>query len=270
MLEFLRTQLTRFTTYPWWVVTLELVLIGVVVYWVLEFLRGTRGARLIKGTALFLILAYTIIKLGGNKLPQVEYLFSRLLVFTSFAIVVVFQPELRRALMRLGETRFFRPGGSASLRLIDCLSKTAEYCSRNRIGALIAVEREVGLGGLVEQGTILNADATPELLNTIFWPGSMLHDMGVVIRDGRIAAAGVQFPLAEGAEVTPDMGARHRAALGLSQESDALILVVSEETGIISIAERGEFVRELTCDQLRDRLSRALQKTENGHAGAKG
>ncbi|MGC8625596.1 MAG: diadenylate cyclase CdaA [Phycisphaerae bacterium] len=263
MMEFLHTLLNRLTAYPWWVVILELALIGVVVYWVLEFLRGTRGARLIKGVALFLIIAYTIIKLGGNKLPQVEFLFSRLLVFTSFAIVVVFQPELRRALIRLGETRFFRPGSSASRRLIDCLCQNAEYCARNRIGALIAVEREVGLGALLEQGTILNADATPELLNTIFWPGSMLHDMGVVIRDGRIAAAGVQFPLAEGIEVSPEMGARHRAALGLSQESDAIIIVVSEETGIISIAERGHFVRELTREQLRQHLTNALQKPEN-------
>ncbi|MHB1769240.1 MAG: diadenylate cyclase CdaA [Phycisphaerae bacterium] len=263
MLDFLHTLLNRLTAYPWWVVTLELALIGVVVYWMLEFLRGTRGARLIKGVALFLIIAYTIIKLGGNKLPQVEFLFSRLLVFTSFAIVVVFQPELRRALIRLGETRFFRPGSSASRRLIDSLCQTAEYCSRNRIGALIAVEREVGLGALLEQGTILNADTTSELLNTIFWPGSMLHDMGVVIREGRIAAAGVQFPLAEGVEVSPEMGARHRAALGLSQESDAIIIVVSEETGIISIAQRGEFVRELTGEQLRERLTNALQKSEH-------
>lgn len=263
MVEFLDTLLTRLTAYPWWVVTLELALIAVVVYWVLEFLHGTRGARLIKGVALFLIIAYTIIKLGGNKLPQVEFLFSRLLVFTSFAVVVVFQPELRRALIRLGETRFFRPGSSASRRLIDCLCQTTEYCSRNRIGSLIAVEREVGLGALLEQGTILNADATPELLNTIFWPGSMLHDMGVVIREGRIAAAGVQFPLAEGVEVSPEMGARHRAALGLSMESDAIIIVVSEETGIVSIAERGEFVRELTSDQLRQRLANALRKSEN-------
>jgi diadenylate cyclase len=115
----------------------------------------------------------------------------------------------------------------------------------------------------LEQGTILNADTTSELLNTIFWPGSMLHDMGVVIREGRIAAAGVQFPLAEGVEVSPEMGARHRAALGLSQESDAIIIVVSEETGIISIAQRGEFVRELTGEQLRERLTNALQKSEH-------
>ncbi len=263
MLDFLHTLLNRLTAYPWWVVALELALIGVVVYWVLEFLRGTRGARLIKGVSLFLIIAYTIIKLGGNKMPQVEFLFSRLLVFTSFAIVVVFQPELRRALIRLGEARFFRPGSSASRRLIDSLCQTAEYCSRNRIGALIAVEREVGLGALLEQGTILNADVSSELLNTIFWPGSMLHDMGVVIRDGRIAAAGVQFPLADGVDVSPEMGARHRAALGLSHDSDAIILVVSEETGIISIAQRGEFVRDLTGEQLREALTHALQKPEH-------
>ncbi len=259
---FLHNFLTRIATYSWWVVAVELLLIGVVVYSVLEFLRGTRGARLIKGTALFLIISYTVIKLGGDKLVRVEWLFSRLLVFTSFAIVVVFQPELRRALIRLGEARFFRLGRSASQRLIDNLCQNAEYCSRNRIGALIAVEREAGLGGLTEQGTPINADVSAELLNTIFWPGSMLHDMGVVIRDGRIAAAGVQFPLAEGVELSQEMGARHRAGLGLSQESDAVVIIVSEETGTISVAERGQLIRGVSGEQLRNLLADALRHPE--------
>ena len=263
MPAFLHNFISRLTTYSWWVVAIEMLLIGVVVYGVLEFLRGTRGARLIKGTALFLVITYTVIKLGGDKLVRVEFLFSRLLVFTSFAIVVVFQPELRRALMRLGEARLFRLGGSTSRRLIDSLCASAEYCSRNRIGALIAVEREVGLGALIENGTAINADITPELLNTIFWPGSILHDMGVVIRDGRIAAAGVQFPLAEVGELSQEMGSRHRAGLGLSQESDAVIIIVSEETGAISIAERSRLVRGVTPEELRNFLADALRRNES-------
>lgn len=260
---FMHNFMSRLTTYSWWVVAIELLLIGVVVYSVLEFLRGTRGARLIKGTALFLIITYTVIKLGGDKLVRVEFLFSRLLVFTTFAIVVVFQPELRRALMRLGEARLFRLGGSTSRRLIDCLCATADYCSRNRIGALIAVEREVGLGALIENGTALNADVTSELLNTIFWPGSILHDMGVVIRDGRIAAAGVQFPLAEVGELSQEMGSRHRAGLGLSQESDAVVIIISEETGAVSLAERGRLVRGVTPEELRNFLADALRRNES-------
>jgi diadenylate cyclase len=264
MFDFLHNLLVRLATYPWWEIAIELLLIGAVVYCVLEFLRGTRGARLIKGTLLFLIVVYTVIFLAGERLLRVEYLFSRLLVFTSFAIVVVFQPELRRALIRLGEARLFRTSSSASRRLIDALCRSAEYCARNRIGAIIAVERDVGLGALIEQGGIpINAEVTAELLNTIFWPGSMLHDMGVVIRDGKIAAAGVQFPMAQDEELSPEMGARHRAGLGLSQETDAVVIIVSEETGIISIAERGRLTRELTPEQLREALTASLQKSES-------
>ncbi|HTV48601.1 MAG TPA: diadenylate cyclase CdaA [Phycisphaerae bacterium] len=263
MVDFLRNLLERLTAYPWWQTAIEFLLIGTVVYIVLEFLRGTRGARLIKGTVLFFVVVYTIVFLAGEKLLRVEYLFSRLLVFASFAVVVVFQPELRRALIRLGEARFFRGSSSTSRRLIDALCRSAEYCSRNRIGAIIAVERDVGLGTLIEQGgTPINAEVTAELLNTIFWPGSMLHDMGVVIRDGKIAAAGVQFPMVEGENLSPEMGARHRAGLGLSQETDALVIIVSEETGIISVAERGRLTRELTPEQLREVLTSSLQQSE--------
>jgi len=263
MLDFLHNLLVRLSTYPWWEIAIELLLIGTVVYAVLEFLRGTRGARLIKGTAFFLIVIYAIIFLAGENLLRVEYLFSRLLVFASFAIVVVFQPELRRALIRLGEARLFRTSSSASRRMIDALCRSAEYCSRNRIGAIIAVERDVGLGAMIEQGgTPINAEVTAELLNTIFWPGSMLHDMGVVIRDGKNAAAGVQFPMAEGEGLSPEMGARHRAGLGLSQETDAVVVIVSEETGIISVAERGRLTRELNPEQLRDVLTAAFQQSE--------
>ena len=145
---------------------------------------------------------------------------------------------------------------------MDAISRCVEYCAKNSIGALIAIERDVGLGGLVESGTILNANLTFELLNTIFWPGSMLHDMGVVVRNGKLAAAAVQFPLAESesGELAPELGSRHRAALGLSQETDALIVVVSEETGTISVAENGRLVRNLTVEGLESLLMEGLNK----------
>ena len=214
MRQWLEQYVGRITSYPWWIIALELLLIGVVVHSVIEFMRGTRGARLIKGTALFLVVAYGIIRLGGDKLVRVEYLYSKLLIFATFAIVVVFQPELRRALIRLGEARLFRSISSPLRGTVDALCRTAAYCSKNRIGALIAVEREVGLGGLIENGTSLNADLTTELLNTIFWPGSVLHDMGVVVRNGKVAAAGVQFPLSESADLAQELGSRHRACIG--------------------------------------------------------
>ncbi len=271
MPEFLHNYWNRINQYPKWIVLLELLLIGVVVHLVVEFLRGTRGARLIKGTALFLVVAYLVIQLGGDQLRRVEFLYSRLLVLATFAIVVVFQPELRRALIRLGEARFFRPTGNPIRPTIDVLCRNAAYCSKNSIGALIAIEREVGLGGLIENGTILNANLTPELLNTIFWPGSMLHDMGVVVRNGKLSAAGVQFPLAESdsGELSPELGARHRAALGLSQETDALVLVVSEETGTISIAENGRLVRNLTVEALEALLTELLGRQTIALTGRK-
>ena len=262
MIDTVHKYLNRIGAYPIWIVLLEMLLIGVVVHSVLEFMRGTRGARLVKGTALFLVVAYLVIKLGGDKLQRVEFLYSKLLFFATFAIVVVFQPELRRALMRLGEARLFRSSTTAVRPTVDALSRTAAYCSKNRIGALIAVEREVGLGGLTDNGTVLNADLTPELLNTIFWPGSILHDMGVVVRQGKVAAAGVQFPLAEGEDISQELGSRHRAALGLSQETDAVILVVSEETGTISIAENGRLIRNLTVEGLESLLTEMLAKQQ--------
>jgi diadenylate cyclase len=257
---FFENYFSRIAMYSWWIVLLELLLIGVVVHSVIEFLRGTRGARLIKGTALFLVVAYVIIKLGGEQLRRVEFLYSRLLVFATFAIVVVFQPELRRALTRLGEARLFRSVGSPMRPTIDAIVRCAAYCSKNQIGALIAIEREVGLGGLSENGTVINGILTPEVLNTIFWPGSMLHDMGVVVRNGKLAAAGVQFPLAEGGELSPELGARHRAALGLSQETDAVVVVVSEETGTISVAQDGRMIRNLTLEGLESLLVELLAR----------
>ncbi len=259
MFQFVRNFADRLDAYNWWIVCIELLLIGAVVHSVLYFLRDTRGARLIRGTILFLVISFTVIWLSGNKLIRVEYLFQRILLFTSLAIVVVFQPELRRALIRLGEARFFRAGPKRPADMVEALVKSAEYCSRNRIGALIAIERQVGLAGLAENGASLDAEISSELLNTIFWPGSALHDMGVVIRHGRLTAAGVQFPLDEGTDLPTELGARHRAALGLSQDTDALIIVVSEETGIISIAQRGKLDRGLTADELRRRLHQELE-----------
>jgi diadenylate cyclase len=262
MFESVHHYINRIATYPWWIVLLELLLIGVVVHFAVDFLRGTRGARVIKGTALLLVVGYLVITLGGEQLRRLELLYSRLLVLATFAIVVVFQPELRRALMRLGEARLFRTSASPVRGTVDAICRCAEYCSKNSIGALVAIERDVGLGGLVESGTIMNANLTAELLNTIFWPGSMLHDMGVVVRNGKLAAAGVQFPLAENesGEISPELGARHRAALGLSQETDALIVIVSEETGIISVAEKGRLVRNLTVEGLETLLTEALSR----------
>jgi diadenylate cyclase len=242
------------------VVAVEWLLIGLVVYWVLRFLRGTRGARMLKGIASVLIVLFLIISLFAESfgLDRIRFLYGQFLQFASIAVIVVFQPELRRALMRLGETRLFRGFSQQVNEEIEALVESATFCSRRKIGALIAIERETGLGGIADSGTRLNAELSAELLNTIFWPNSPLHDLGVVISGGRVMYAGVQFPLAESGDLEKELGSRHRAAVGMSQESDAVVLVVSEETGDVSIAERGQLIRKLTPEGLRGLLGELL------------
>lgn len=247
-------------TYSIWQVLIELLLIWVVVFWVLRFLQGTRGARLLRGIVLLLISFYVIFELLSSilDLNRIKYLYDRFLFFIAAAVIVVFQPELRRALMRLGETKLFRTISTALSEQIDALVEAAMFCSRRKIGMLVAIERDVGLGGIADSGTRLNAELSAELLNTIFWPNSPLHDLGVIVSNGRITWAGVQFPLAESGDLEKELGSRHRAAVGLSQESDAVVLVVSEETGDISIAERGVLYRKLSPEALRDTLEELL------------
>jgi diadenylate cyclase len=248
-----------------WEVVVELCVIWIAVYIILSFLRGTRGARVIKGMALLLIVTLVLQIVSGQELlERLSILSSNILALASIIFVVVFAPELRRALVRLGEVGFGRSTGVRKQLVIEELLGALQYLSRNKIGALIAIERQVGLRGIVEIGTPLNADVTKELIETIFWPGSALHDMGVVIRGDRVVAAGVQFPLAEGEGVPQELGSRHRAAIGLSQEADALVIAVSEETGTISVAERGELQRGMEIEQLRSLLSKGLPQMSLG------
>src|SRR5438477_12555348 len=157
--------ITALRSYKWWVVGIELFLIGALVFWVVRFLRGTRGARMLKGIAVLLISLYLIVRLLGAKfgLERVDYLYGKFLYFASLATVVVFQPELRRALMRLGETRLFRSWSNQISDEIDALVEAATFLSRRKIGALVAIEREVGLGGIAESGTRVGAELSAQL-----------------------------------------------------------------------------------------------------------
>lgn len=253
---------------------LELALLWIIVYAIFRFLHGTRAARALKGLALLLVLFTIIVKVlaGDGTFDRLKTLYSNFLTFGSLALVIVFQPELRRALVQLGEARLFRGGSLRKAQVIEELLGAVAYLSRNKIGALIAIERDVGLRGIIEAGTRLDAVVSKDLLNTIFWPGSALHDMGVVIQGDRITAAGVQFPLADSEQFAEntELGSRHRAAVGLSQEADALVIVVSEETGTISLAERGELTRPLTVDMLRSQLVRGLGRTDVAPTDAQG
>ncbi|MDD4890214.1 MAG: diadenylate cyclase [Phycisphaerae bacterium] len=248
--------LDRIASYDLRILVAEWLLIGLAVWAVLRFLRGTRGARMMKGAALLLVIGYALVNLVAARLglDRISVLYDKFLIGALFALAIVFQPELRRALMRIGETRLFRSWSSQVSVLVEKVVAAASYLSEHKIGALIAIERESGLTGLGETGVTLDAELTPDLLTTIFWPGSSLHDMGVIIQHGRVTAAGCQFPLAESGELPHELGSRHRAALGLAMESDALIIVVSEETGAISLALRGKLIRPLLPEQLRRRL----------------
>jgi diadenylate cyclase len=228
------------------VVIIELAIFWAVTYTIFRFLRGTRGARAIKGAVLVLIVTTLSIKIlgSGSAFERLNFLYNNFLGYAS---------------LRLGEARLFKSAtGLRRAQVIEELINSVSYLSKNKIGALVVLERDVGLEGVVQAGTQLDAHVTSELLNTIFWPGSALHDMAVVIRGERIIAAGVQLPLAEAEQYSQELGSRHRAAYGLSLECDALVVVVSEETGTISLAERGRLVRNLSPDGLRTALVRGL------------
>jgi diadenylate cyclase len=242
------------------VVLAEMLLIGGVIYAILRFLQGTRGARLMRAVGMIVLVSFLIVRLVAQKFEfdRINYLYSYFLWGVFLVALVVFQPELRRGLIRLGELWGIGSSNKDAQLIVEPVTTAVVRLSRKKIGAILALERVVPIGGFVESGVRLDAQLTPELLESLFWPGSALHDMGVIIQRGRVAAAGCQFPLADSQEVDRALGSRHRAALGLSQECDALVIVVSEETGAISVAERGQLIRGLTSEELLTHLTRAL------------
>ncbi|MCL2700136.1 MAG: diadenylate cyclase CdaA [Phycisphaerae bacterium] len=259
--RYLEGYLHRLSSYTPWVVVIEMLLIGLVVWWVIRFLRGTRGARLVKGAALLLVTLHVGVQLLPKSygFERIQFLYGHFLVVAFAALIVAFQPELRRALIQIGQTSLFRTVRGELEAMIDSLVDSAAFLSRNKIGAVMAIERSVGLATLSATGTTIDGRVTSSLLNTIFYPGSPLHDMGVIIRNSRVAAAGCQFPLAESEEVDASLGSRHRAALGLSQDTDAVVLVISEETGRVSIAVEGQLYVGLELDGLREMLTGLLK-----------
>jgi diadenylate cyclase len=253
--------LRRVSTYPYAEVIVELALIGFVVYWFVNFLEGTRGERLFRGVLILvvtgsLVLSFLIRHYGFERL---QYLYSRFLVAILVIAVAAFQPEIRRALIRIGQPKLLWSSSRQLSQVIEEIVTAVAECSASRTGAIIVIERQVALGEFVSTGVAIDARVTTELLRTIFYPGTALHDMAVVIRGDRLVAARVQLPLAEtGSHNRGDLGSRHRAALGISTGSDALVIVVSEETGIISVAENGALTRNITDSDLRNKLTRTM------------
>jgi diadenylate cyclase len=234
---------------------LEIGLLAAIIYYFLLLLRGTRGAAIFTGFVLALLVIVGLTRIF--ELDVMNWILSRVLAFLAIAVLVIFQPELRRALAQLGSQQFF--GSSrARVALIDVLVETARSLSQKRFGALVAVEREIGFRGLTETGVAVDARATAELLTTIFYPNTPLHDGGVVVRGDRVVAAGCVFPLTQQSALSTQLGMRHRAAIGLSEETDAVIIVVSEETGMISAARGGRLQQGLDDESLRLFLMQTL------------
>jgi len=252
-----------------WKDALELAIMAAMVYVAYRSLRGTRGARVVRGFVFVVITSFVLLRILTEylQMERLNYLYGQVVPWLLVLAVVVFQPELRRSLVRLGENpllRFFLKHGASALA--DDIVRAVTTLSRNRVGAIIAVERDSSLATLAEGGIALDAELTADLLTTVFWPGSPLHDMGVVIRGGRIAAAGCEFPLSHQAILDPHFGTRHRAAVSLTEECDAIVIVVSEETGNISLAESGRLETPLVPEQLRARLLGLLRATEDSPA----
>jgi diadenylate cyclase len=261
--ERFQSLLHRLSSYNPLEVAIELVLIGVVVYAIVRFVRGTRAAGALKAIFFILIIATLIARVagGGETFRRLAFLYDRFLALVTIGLLVIFQPELRRALIRLGEAPFFRSTSGEIAVAVDAIADACSYLSKARFGAIIVIERQVELRAIVEGGTILGAELTARLLQTIFFPGTALHDLAVVVKGNVVHAAGVQLPLAEPSEMPdPTLGSRHRAALGLTKESDALVVVVSEETGDIRIAERAALSEPMDAAQLRDELTRRLHQ----------
>jgi diadenylate cyclase len=248
----------RVAGYPLWAVAVEVLAIGMVVWWVVDFLEGTRGERLFRGVIFLLVAGVLVLNLVVERLPfeRLQYLYKGFLIAVLVVAVAAFQPEIRRVLIQIGQPRIWAGSSHQLSRTVEELISAVTQLSAARIGAIIVLEREVALGEFIETGSRLDARVTADLLKSIFYPGTALHDMAVVIRGDRIVAARVQLPLAEAGSVDGiELGSRHRAAVGISSGSDAVCLVVSEETGAISLARDGVLTRNVTESQIRAHLT---------------
>jgi diadenylate cyclase len=239
---------------------LDIALAAVAIYYVLRLLRGTRAVQLIKG---LLILGAVIAFTGLLPLSTVNWMLTQALLPGVIALIILFQPELRLALEQIGRGHIFGAGLTALrreqiTRLVDELVLSGRQLSRERIGALIVIERQVGLNDVIQTGRRVEGLASADLLRTIFYPGTPLHDLAAVIRGDRVVAAGCLLPLTERRDVRGLLGTRHRAALGLSETTDAVVIVVSEETGAASLAVDGRLYSNLTPDNMKQRLLQIL------------
>jgi diadenylate cyclase len=245
-----------------WRAVMEIGLLSVGIYYSFKFVRGTRGAPVVYGFVL-LILSLTVLALL-LRLEVLSWLLRSFVAFGAVAVLIIFQPELRRILAELGTHPLFTTNREQREN-IEVVIQAVERLAEVRIGALIAIEQSIQLQEATEAGLTIDCNATPEMLETIFFPNNAIHDGGVIIKGDRIAYAACIFPLTQRQDLNPSLGTRHRAAIGLTEETDAVVVVVSEENGSISHAYKGQLVRGVTVEQLRAFLSSILLKPAKEH-----
>ncbi len=258
-----------------WRDVLDILLLAVLFFAVYRYVRDRRAGRLLIGVG-----ALAIIYIASDVLDMhaVRYLFGNFFGYSLIVVAIVFQPELRALLERVGSFSFKRLKNMApdarnrttlSLHDLDEIVRATKHMSYSKTGALIAIERSIKIGEYAESGTVLNSEVSARLLEALFFNKAPLHDGAVIVRDGKIFAAGCNLPLTQNTEPIKELGTRHRAAVGASEDTDAIIIVVSEETGIISLACNGELIRNLTSVSLRRHLAELLgmQKNQNQNVG---
>lgn len=236
--------------------TVDILLVSYVIYKLIMVIKGTKAVQLLKG--IFVILIVTLIS-DKFHLQTLNWMMEQVLLWGVIAFVIIFQPELRRALEQLGRGRFFSRSGYSEEdeqgKIVEAIVKATDYMAKRRIGALISIERETGMGDYIETGIPLNANISSELLINIFIPNTPLHDGAVILQNNSVAAAACYLPLSESPFISKELGTRHRAALGISEVTDSLTVVVSEETGAISLTKNGELHRDLKLDSFKEMLS---------------
>lgn len=249
---------------------IDIFVVAIIIYYILAIVKETRAKQLIKGIAVVFAVFFISQWLHLNAL---NYILSATLQVGAFALVVIFQPELRNLLERMGRIKVGRliDFGSDTLngeleRSIESIAIAAEDMSATKTGALMVIEGETKLGEYISTGTVLDASVSSALLENIFVPNTPLHDGAVIIRGNKIITAGCLLPLTSNTNLSRDLGTRHRAAIGLSEVTDAVIVVVSEETGKISVAREGSLTRNLSGEALTRLLARILLKPQNDDA----
>ena len=257
-------ELLSFDIFSWsfLVNVLDVIVVWYLVYKLIQLVRGTKAIQLFKGVGLFIVLRFLA---GIVGLKTLSWLMDQVITYGVIASIVIFQPEIRRGLEHLGRSSFFKTSKNEKRRdevLVQALDKAVQYMAKRKIGALITIERTTGLEEYIETGIPLDADVTGELLINIFIPNTPLHDGAVILRDDKIAVASAYLPLSESPLIPKEFGTRHRAAVGISEVSDALTIIVSEETGDVSITLNNRMLTELSRQEYLDVLNRELVPEE--------